>query len=171
MFPQILKASETVTDQNGVVKKEEVKEKTKNKDSSRTDSVRRAEPKAVSKDSGTRPPPASKRKKDDAGNLNREEGVRRKKKKKQQQQQLVVEETKPTEYGLHWQTSETDRCPYRWSHLLGSCRDDIWFDDVDPDDIEATVGAEAAEVMRRKLGLHKANEPENVLVKERAFEG
>nr|XP_040032173.1 RNA exonuclease 4 [Gasterosteus aculeatus aculeatus] len=47
---------------------------------------------------------------------------------------------------------------------------DIWFDDVDPDDIEATVGAEAAEVMRRKQGIRK-NEAESLLVKQGAFEG
>lgn len=58
----------------------------------------------------------------------------------------VVEETKPTE-------------------------EDIWFDDVDPDDIEATVGPEAAEIMRRKQGIWKNEDPESVLVKERAFEG
>ncbi|XP_008281526.1 RNA exonuclease 4 [Stegastes partitus] len=49
--------------------------------------------------------------------------------------------------------------------------DDLWFDDVDPDDIEATVGAEAAEIMRKKQGVRKAKEAENVLVKEKAFEG
>lgn len=58
----------------------------------------------------------------------------------------VVEETKPTE-------------------------DDLWFDDVDPDDIEATVGAEAAEIMRKKQGIHKSNDTESALVKEKAFEG
>ncbi|XP_053197248.1 RNA exonuclease 4 [Scomber japonicus] len=58
----------------------------------------------------------------------------------------VVEETKPTE-------------------------EDIWFDDVDPDDIEATVGPEAAEIMRRKQGIRKNEDTESTLVKERAFEG
>ncbi|XP_037319219.2 RNA exonuclease 4 [Pungitius pungitius] len=48
--------------------------------------------------------------------------------------------------------------------------EDIWFDDVDPDDIEATVGAEAADVMRRKQGLRR-NETESSLVKAGAFEG
>ncbi|KAM9773775.1 RNA exonuclease 4 [Syngnathus typhle] len=48
--------------------------------------------------------------------------------------------------------------------------EDIWFDDVDPDDIEATVGAEAADIMRKKQGIHKS-EPESTLVKEKAFEG
>lgn len=41
---------------------------------------------------------------------------------------------------------------------------------MDPDDIEATVGAEAAEVMRRKQGIRK-NEAESLLVKQGAFEG
>ncbi|KAM6964057.1 RNA exonuclease 4 [Tautogolabrus adspersus] len=58
----------------------------------------------------------------------------------------VVEETKPTE-------------------------DDLWFDDVDPDDIEATVGAEAAEIMRRKQGIQKSRDTDSALVKEKAFEG
>lgn len=49
--------------------------------------------------------------------------------------------------------------------------EDIWFDDVDPDDIEATVGAEAAEIMRKKQGIHKSRDVESVLVKEKAFEG
>ncbi|AWP17604.1 RNA exonuclease 4 isoform 2 [Scophthalmus maximus] len=48
---------------------------------------------------------------------------------------------------------------------------DLWFDDVDPDDIEATVGAEAAEIMRRKQGVQKSKDPESALVKEKAFEG
>ncbi|KAJ0060136.1 hypothetical protein NL108_003976 [Boleophthalmus pectinirostris] len=49
--------------------------------------------------------------------------------------------------------------------------EDIWFDDVDPDDMEATVGAEAAEIMRKKLGIHQSKDVENALVKEKAFEG
>ena len=36
-------------------------------------------------------------------------------------------------------------------------RPDLWFDDVDPDDVEATVGAEAANIMRRRMGTLKAN--------------
>lgn len=57
-----------------------------------------------------------------------------------------VEETKPTE-------------------------EDLWFDDVDPDDIEATMGAEAADIMRKKQGIPKIKDAESVLVKEKAFEG
>ncbi|KAF7657508.1 hypothetical protein LDENG_00026270 [Lucifuga dentata] len=51
--------------------------------------------------------------------------------------------------------------------------DDLWFDDVDPDDIEATVGAEAADIMRKKQGLLKttSQDTESALVKEKAFEG
>ncbi|CAN9509095.1 unnamed protein product [Ophioblennius macclurei] len=49
--------------------------------------------------------------------------------------------------------------------------DDFWFDDVDPDDVEATMGSEAAEIMRKKHGLQKSKDAESVLVKERAFEG
>ncbi|XP_032358248.1 RNA exonuclease 4 [Etheostoma spectabile] len=48
---------------------------------------------------------------------------------------------------------------------------DLWFDDVDPDDIEATVGAEAAEIMRKKQGIHKNQDTESALVKEKAFDG
>ncbi|KAK5850758.1 hypothetical protein PBY51_001608 [Eleginops maclovinus] len=62
------------------------------------------------------------------------------------QKKPVVEETKPTEA-------------------------DLWFDDVDPDDIEATVGAEAADIMRKKQGIHKSQDTESSLVKEKAFEG
>ncbi|XP_035001245.1 RNA exonuclease 4 [Hippoglossus stenolepis] len=49
--------------------------------------------------------------------------------------------------------------------------DDLWFDDVDPDDIEATVGAEAAEIMRKKQGIRPPKDAESALVKEKAFEG
>ncbi|XP_054914105.1 RNA exonuclease 4 [Poeciliopsis prolifica] len=48
--------------------------------------------------------------------------------------------------------------------------DDLWFDDVDPDVIEETMGAEAAEIMRRKQGV-RSKEPETSLVKESAFSG
>ncbi|XP_073681049.1 RNA exonuclease 4 [Garra rufa] len=50
---------------------------------------------------------------------------------------------------------------------------DIWFDDVDPDDIEATLGPEAADIVRKRSGTLKST-PENtekILVKEHAFEG
>ncbi|XP_027725506.1 RNA exonuclease 4 [Vombatus ursinus] len=45
---------------------------------------------------------------------------------------------------------------------------DIWFDDVDPKDIEAAIGPEAAKIARKKLGLKERNLS---LVKEGAFEG
>ncbi|KAM6984654.1 RNA exonuclease 4 [Aplochiton taeniatus] len=50
---------------------------------------------------------------------------------------------------------------------------DMWFDDVDADDIEATVGTEAADIMRVKQGIQKstAQDTENALVKQGAFEG
>ncbi|NXR17537.1 REXO4 exonuclease, partial [Cinclus mexicanus] len=50
---------------------------------------------------------------------------------------------------------------------------DIWFDDVDPKDIEAAVGPEAAKIARRNLGLEteQSQSVEQVLVKEKAFEG
>ncbi|XP_013863725.1 RNA exonuclease 4 [Austrofundulus limnaeus] len=49
--------------------------------------------------------------------------------------------------------------------------EDLWFDDVDPDDVEETIGAEAAEIMRRKQGVHKSLHTESALVKEKGFEG
>ncbi|NXI51440.1 REXO4 exonuclease, partial [Chloroceryle aenea] len=51
---------------------------------------------------------------------------------------------------------------------------EIWFDDVDPNDIEAAIGPEAAKIARRNLGLEtrQSNQSvEQVLVKEKAFEG
>ncbi|XP_052525564.1 RNA exonuclease 4 isoform X1 [Tympanuchus pallidicinctus] len=51
---------------------------------------------------------------------------------------------------------------------------DIWFDDVDPKDIEAAIGPEAAEVARRKLGLEPGQSKrsvEQVLVKEKSSGG
>lgn len=51
---------------------------------------------------------------------------------------------------------------------------DIWFDDVDPDDIETAVGPEAAEVARKQLHSAKSKPQqlsEQTLVKEKAFEG
>ncbi|XP_028666054.1 RNA exonuclease 4 [Erpetoichthys calabaricus] len=58
----------------------------------------------------------------------------------------------------------------------GDCKpreDDIWFDDVNPDDIEIAIGPEAAEIARKKYGVQKvvSQEVEKVLVKDRAFEG
>ncbi|XP_077005192.1 RNA exonuclease 4 [Tamandua tetradactyla] len=46
--------------------------------------------------------------------------------------------------------------------------EDIWFDDVDPADIEAAIGPEAAKIARRKLGQ---SESSFSLVKEHAFSG
>ncbi|NWU65061.1 REXO4 exonuclease, partial [Pterocles burchelli] len=51
---------------------------------------------------------------------------------------------------------------------------EIWFDDVDPKDIEAAIGPEAAKIARRNLGLEtdqSEQSVEQVLVKEKAFEG
>nr|XP_005494168.1 RNA exonuclease 4 [Zonotrichia albicollis] len=50
---------------------------------------------------------------------------------------------------------------------------DIWFDDVDPKDIEAALGPEAAKIARRNLGLEteQCQSVEKVLVKEKAFDG
>lgn len=50
---------------------------------------------------------------------------------------------------------------------------DLWFDDVDPDDIESALGTEAADIMRKRCGLAKCDpkNTEKMLVKEHAFEG
>ncbi|KFP37649.1 RNA exonuclease 4, partial [Chlamydotis macqueenii] len=51
---------------------------------------------------------------------------------------------------------------------------EIWFDDVDPKDIEAAIGPEAAKIARRNLGLETGPSKqslEKVLVKEKASEG
>ncbi|XP_029312385.1 RNA exonuclease 4 isoform X2 [Cottoperca gobio] len=96
--------------------------------------------------SETKPSAALKRKKD-SGKSNDEQAAKKKKKKEEKKKEKPVdEEKKPTEK-------------------------DLWFDDVDPDDIEATVGAEAAEIMRKKQGIHKNKDTESSLVKEKAFEG
>ncbi|KAJ8339184.1 hypothetical protein SKAU_G00359700 [Synaphobranchus kaupii] len=50
--------------------------------------------------------------------------------------------------------------------------EDMWFDDVDPDDIEATVGTEAADIIRRRRGTKTDQRSSDAaLVKEHAFEG
>ncbi|CAL8303893.1 unnamed protein product [Lota lota] len=50
---------------------------------------------------------------------------------------------------------------------------DLWFDDVDPDDIEAAVGKEAADVVRRRTDVQKKapQDLEESLVKTNAFTG
>ncbi|KAL0965248.1 hypothetical protein UPYG_G00278750 [Umbra pygmaea] len=50
---------------------------------------------------------------------------------------------------------------------------DMWFDDVDPDDIEATVGTHAADIMRKIQGVKKSDTQttEKALVRDNAFEG
>ncbi|XP_008842129.1 RNA exonuclease 4 [Nannospalax galili] len=46
--------------------------------------------------------------------------------------------------------------------------EDIWFDDVDPKDIEAAIGPEAARLVRKRLGQKESSIS---LVKEQAFNG
>lgn len=50
---------------------------------------------------------------------------------------------------------------------------DIWFDDVDPEDIEAALGSDVAECVRTQLDIKKApvKSTEQMLVKENAFSG
>ncbi|XP_069604121.1 RNA exonuclease 4 [Ranitomeya imitator] len=50
---------------------------------------------------------------------------------------------------------------------------DLWFDDVDPDDIEAALGPEAGNMARQMQGLPEktSDAVDRVLVKDRAFEG
>ncbi|XP_041672463.1 RNA exonuclease 4 [Cheilinus undulatus] len=71
-------------------------------------------------------------------------------------------------------TSYDKKAAKKKKHMVEEAKpteEDLWFDDVDPDDIEATVGAEAAEIMRRKQGIQKSKDTESALVKEKAFEG
>lgn len=58
---------------------------------------------------------------------------------------------------------------FSW-HLL---RNDIWFDDVDPDDIEAAVGTDAADIVRSRERTRRMDQKsiESSLVKCRAFHG
>ncbi|XP_005990671.1 RNA exonuclease 4 [Latimeria chalumnae] len=52
---------------------------------------------------------------------------------------------------------------------------DIWFDDVDPEDIEAGLGSEVADFVRKQMGLQQTKplpqSEKNMLVKEKAFDG
>ncbi|KAI5096401.1 RNA exonuclease 4, partial [Silurus meridionalis] len=54
---------------------------------------------------------------------------------------------------------------------------EIWFDDVDPDDIEAAVGSEAADIMRKRTGVTKTDakdtqqSTEMLLVKKSTCDG
>ncbi|KAF4076926.1 hypothetical protein AMELA_G00202300 [Ameiurus melas] len=54
---------------------------------------------------------------------------------------------------------------------------DIWFDDIDPDDIEAAVGSEPADIVRKRTGVTKTDpritesSTEQLLVKESTCDG
>lgn len=58
-------------------------------------------------------------------------------------------------------------------NAAGPPKIDLWFDDVDPDDIEAALGPEAGLLARQMKGLpeNKGNAVDKVLVKDKAFEG
>uniref|UniRef100_A0A8C9S2G5 RNA exonuclease 4 n=1 Tax=Scleropages formosus TaxID=113540 RepID=A0A8C9S2G5_SCLFO len=78
----------------------------------------------------------------------------------------------------HWPAQGTSLPPGKKSRPGGDsdCKpteEDIWFDDVDPDDIEATVGAEAADIVRKRQGIKKpdAEATERALVRSGAFDG
>lgn len=47
-------------------------------------------------------------------------------------------------------------------------RDDLWFDDVDLADVEATLGPEAGRIIRQRMGQKKLA---MTLEKEQAFTG
>ncbi|XP_039991341.1 RNA exonuclease 4 [Xiphias gladius] len=136
--------------QNGALQKKGAKEVSsksisKNNTSPRqTDTGKKVRHKTVSNSVAPKVPAVSQTRQSTApkrkGNSGESHSEQAAKKKKS-----VVEETKPTD-------------------------EDLWFDDVDPDDIEATIGAEAAEIMRKKQGIQK-REAESALVKENAFEG
>lgn len=56
-------------------------------------------------------------------------------------------------------------------------RADIWFDDIDPNDIEAAIGSEAANIVRKRSGVTQADaktterSTEQLLVKESTCDG
>uniref|UniRef100_A0A671QQU2 RNA exonuclease 4 n=1 Tax=Sinocyclocheilus anshuiensis TaxID=1608454 RepID=A0A671QQU2_9TELE len=79
--------------------------------------------------------------------------------------------TKVEEYSCNWK--KLLQLPYCPLETLFPLRPDIWFDDVDPDDIEAALGPEAADIVRKRSGMLKssAEVTEKVLVKEHGFEG
>lgn len=43
------------------------------------------------------------------------------------------------------------------SYTVFLLRADIWFDDIDPDDIEAAVGSEPADIVRKRTGVTKTD--------------
>ncbi|XP_062064385.1 RNA exonuclease 4 [Lepus europaeus] len=70
--------------------------------------------------------------------------------------------------------TDGDLCPRRKKQKAKEAapapptEEDIWFDDVDPEDIEAAVGPEAARIARARLGRKRSGV---TLVKEQAFGG
>ncbi|XP_037610801.1 RNA exonuclease 4 [Sebastes umbrosus] len=168
LLQEMLKASQpekkqqqpvTPKPQNGVLQKKEAKESSSkiisknNVSPGQTDTGKKVKHKTVPssvvpKDSqvNSKVPAASETKQSAAAPKRKKDGGKSNSEQAAKKKKPVVEETKPTEA-------------------------DIWFDDVDPDDIEATVGAEAAEIMRKKQGVQKHKDTESALVKEKAFEG
>ncbi|XP_059180538.1 RNA exonuclease 4 [Centropristis striata] len=157
---EILKASQpekkppvTPKSQNGALQKKEAKENTSKNISKNTpkDSGKKAKhktaPNSIPEDSKVNSAgPAVSETKQSAAPKRKKDSVKSNSEQAAKKKKLVVEEKKPTE-------------------------DDLWFDDVDPDDIEATVGAEAAEIMRKRQGIQRNPDTESALVKEKAFEG
>ncbi|XP_047464761.1 RNA exonuclease 4 [Mugil cephalus] len=162
ILQEILKASEPekkkpviAKHQNGVLEKKAT-EKSAKKDSkdnagpSHTDTEKKVKqhtvPNSVVPKETLKKVPAPPESRQSAAPKRKENSAKAKSAQAAKKHKSVAEETKPTE-------------------------EDLWFDDVDPDDIEAAMGAEAAEIMRKKQGIRKTSNTESNLVKEKAFEG
>ncbi|XP_060106863.1 RNA exonuclease 4 [Heteronotia binoei] len=96
---------------------------------------------------------------------------------------------KGSAYGRSLSQAQKDKKEHKGGkingHVVQDCKDikhtkrkpeelaDIWFDDVDPDDIEAALGREAANVVRKRLGVEEKPPllAEPTLEKEAAFGG
>ncbi|CAH2316792.1 RNA exonuclease 4 [Pelobates cultripes] len=91
----------------------------------------------------------------------------KKKKKRKLKPEEEIKNTMRKKQKLH-EKNKTEE-----ANKVESTKYDIWFDDVDPNDIEAALGPEAGDIARKMQGLpEKTRDPVDVvLVKERAFEG
>ncbi|XP_072488942.1 RNA exonuclease 4 [Notamacropus eugenii] len=104
------------------------------------------------------------------GSLNDTKVVPHKKRSETKDTGNGTETMKRKNGGLHQKIGDIKHEKRKAEELVPSppTESDIWFDDVDPKDIEAAIGPEAAKIARMKLGLKEKNLS---LVKERAFEG
>ncbi|XP_075438577.1 RNA exonuclease 4 [Ascaphus truei] len=94
-------------------------------------------------------------------------GVKDKKgaEQKRRKRKINLEETGKDEAKVQKKKSQP-------SNGLPTTQADLWFDDVDPDDIEAALGPDAGRMARTMQGVpENSSAVDRVLVKERAFEG